>query len=47
MSKTDLLLECNKLVRLAPKNEDMERIKKEQRALMEKVQKDYEEPADS
>eukprot|EP00350_Pseudokeronopsis_sp_OXSARD2_P001630 CAMPEP_0170542306 /NCGR_PEP_ID=MMETSP0211-20121228/1777_1 /TAXON_ID=311385 /ORGANISM="Pseudokeronopsis sp., Strain OXSARD2" /LENGTH=107 /DNA_ID=CAMNT_0010845323 /DNA_START=553 /DNA_END=876 /DNA_ORIENTATION=- len=41
VSKADLLIECNKLIRMGPKNEDKDKIKKEQMALLEKVEKDF------
>lgn len=41
VSKSDLLSECNKLVRMVPKNEDKAKIKKEQMALLEKVEKEF------
>lgn len=41
MTKADLLIECNKLVRMIPKNEDKAKIKKEQMALLEKVEKEF------
>jgi DDRGK domain-containing protein 1 len=38
VNKGDLLLECNKLVRLQPKAEDTARIKQEQKKILEKVE---------
>ena len=37
VSRADLLLECNKLIRLHPKNEDKEKIKKDEKTLLDKV----------
>lgn len=41
VNKSDLLTEFNKLIRMVPKNEDKAKIKKEQMALLEKVEKEY------
>lgn len=41
VNKADLLLECNKLVRMQPKAEDREKIKREQKSLLEKVEKEF------
>jgi aminoacyl tRNA synthase complex-interacting multifunctional protein 1 len=43
VNKTDLLMECNKLVRLQPKNEDKIKIKEEQKSLLSKVEKEFAE----
>ena len=34
-------MECNKLVRMMPKNEDKAKIKKEQMALLQNVEKEF------
>ena len=41
VNKSDLLMECNKLVRLQPKNEDKIKIKEEQKNLLTKVEKEF------
>ena len=41
VNRGDLLMECNKLIRLQPKAEDKAQIKKEQNSLLEKVQKEF------
>ena len=41
VNKGDLLLECNKVVRLQPKTEDKIKIKQEQKTLLEKVEKEF------
>ena len=41
VNKTDILMECNKLVRMAPKNEDKAKIKKDEKALLERVEKEF------
>lgn len=46
VAKSDLLMECNKLVRLQPRNEDKVKIKEEQKKMLEKVENEIkdEEP---
>ena len=46
VNKSDLLMECNKIVRMQPRAEDRAKIKLEQKSLLEKVEKEYvnEEP---
>ena len=41
VSKQDLLAECNKVIRLQPRPEDRERIKQEQKNLLDKVEKEF------
>lgn len=41
VNKADLLIECNKLIRMTPKNEDKAKIKLEEKALLEGVEKEY------
>jgi hypothetical protein len=41
VNKADILIECNKLIRLNPRNEDKAKIKKEEKALLEKVEKEF------
>jgi hypothetical protein len=41
VNKSDLLIECNKLVRMGPKTEDKAKIKKEEKALLDKVEKEF------
>lgn len=41
VNKTEILKECNKLVRMVPKAEDKAKIKQEQKNLLEKVQKEF------
>ncbi len=41
VSKAELLLECNKLVRMVPRHEDKAKIQKDQNALLEKVEKQF------
>ena len=43
VSKTDLLKEVNALVRMIPKAEDKKRIQEEQKAMLQRVEKEYEE----
>jgi hypothetical protein len=43
VTKAELLAECNKLVRMGPKAEDKERIKNEQKMLLQKVEKEFTE----
>lgn len=42
VGKADLLMECNKLVRLQPRTEDKVKIKQEQKKMLEKVEKEFE-----
>ena len=41
VSKSDLLMECNKLVRLQPRNEDRQKIKEEQKRILNKVESEF------
>ena len=41
VNKADLLLECNKLVRMVPREADKAKIKKDEKALLEKVEKEF------
>lgn len=41
VSKADLLMECNKLVRMQPRAEDKVKIQAEQKNLLEKVEKEF------
>jgi len=41
VNKSDLLIECNKLVRMGPKAEDKAKIKKEEKALLDKVEQEF------
>ena len=41
VNKAELLMECNKLIRLQPKNEDKIKIKEEQKNLLSKVKKEF------
>lgn len=41
VNKSDLLIECNKLIRLVPKLEDRAKIKQEQKSLLDKVEKQF------
>jgi hypothetical protein len=41
VNKADLLMECNKLIRLQPRAEDRAKIKAEQKNLLEKVEKEF------
>jgi hypothetical protein len=38
VNKTDLMMECNKLVRMVPKKEDTAKIKKDEKALLDRVE---------
>lgn len=38
VNKTDLMMECNKLVRMVPKKEDTAKIKREEKALLDRVE---------
>ncbi len=41
VNKADLLMECNKLIRMQPKAEDKAKIKEEQKHLLDKVEKEF------
>ncbi|TNV70975.1 hypothetical protein FGO68_gene17414 [Halteria grandinella] len=43
VAKSDLLMECNKLVRLQPRNEDKAKIKEDQKKMLEKVENEIKE----
>lgn len=43
VGKADLLMECNKLVRLQPRNEDKVKIQQEQKKALEKVESEMRE----
>ena len=46
VNKSDLLMECNKLIRLQPRAEDKAKIKEEQKNLLNKVEKEFAQPDD-
>jgi hypothetical protein len=41
VNKTDLLIECNKIIRMQPRAEDKAKIKEEQKNLLSKVEKEF------
>lgn len=41
VNKNDLLIECNKIIRMQPRAEDKAKIKEEQKNLLNKVEKEF------
>ena len=47
VSRADLLLECNKLVRLAPRQEDLDKIKQDEKQLLDKAEQEFQKQEES
>lgn len=41
VNKTDIMMECNKIIRMVPKKNDEAKIKMDQKALLERVESLY------